>query len=66
MNSAIQNALRAAYQKLPFDGYYKYQIISILFRYFPLFFKWLPEYQRWKALAVASARPWDVTAGITG
>lgn len=60
LRNGLRNVLRTAYLKLPIDDYYKYQIISILFRFFPLIFRGLPEFQRWKALAVASARPWDV------
>lgn len=56
--NGLQNVMRTVYLKLPLDDYYKYQIISMLFRFFPLLFRGLPEFQRWNALAVASARPW--------
>ena len=59
VNHALQNVLRAAYSKLPLDDYNRDQIVSTSFRFFPFFFRRFPEYQRWKTLAVASARPWE-------
>lgn len=59
MRNLLRNILRSAYLKLPLDDYYKYQTVSTLFRFFPYFFRSLPEFQRWKTWTGECPRPWE-------
>lgn len=59
IKKSLRNLLRTAYLKFPISDYRKYQLVSTLFDFSPTLFNSLPEFQRWKALAGDSPRPWE-------